>query len=172
MVDHSLSLELEGPAIKAAKDDDTKVNARQWDEWSVNHFKSDSELPVKVCIPNSYCGEKHGRLFDELCALEVHWYRRKVLRSFLFYLRHQHGKGNSFMDSVVVGGERKTFKVSSWVRLQYRFRALSKSKNNRARDKLAAEFKKDLIVGSEAVWRTSQSSWWTWEAGSTLLFWR
>ena len=166
------SFELEGPAVKATKDDDAKVNARQWDEWSVDHFKADPNLPAKVCIPNTFCVEKHGRLFNGLRRLAVRWYRRKVLRSFLTYLRLQHGRGNSFIDSVVVNGSKRAFAVSSWVWLRYCFRALAKSKSTKVRDKVMMEFKKDLIVGSEAVWRTSQALWWSWEAGSTLLFWR
>ena len=62
----SPTLEPAGPSVKAVKDDDAKVNARQWDDWSVNNFRSDPKCPAKVCIPNTYCGEKHGRLFNGL----------------------------------------------------------------------------------------------------------
>ena len=34
------------------------------------------------------------------------------------------------------------------------------------------ELIKDVKVGSDAVSRLAGSSWWTWDAGSTLLFWR
>ena len=147
--------------MKAIKDDNAKVNTRQWDDWLVNNFRPDSNCPAKVCIPDSYCDEKHGRLFNGLRALAVQWYRRQVLRSFLSYLQLQHGKGTSATDSVVLGRKSKTFRVSSWVRRCYKLKALHKPKSSRARDKVLVDFKKDLIVGSEAVWRTSQSSWWT-----------
>ena len=34
------------------------------------------------------------------------------------------------------------------------------------------ELHKDLLVGREAVWRTTQASWWNWEGGSIIYFWR
>ena len=34
------------------------------------------------------------------------------------------------------------------------------------------ELIRDVKVGSDAVSRLAGSSWWPWDAGSTLLFWR
>ena len=39
-------------------------------------------------------------------------------------------------------------------------------------DKGLIELKKDLLVGSEAVWRATQATWWNWDGGSTIYFWR
>ena len=35
-----------------------------------------------------------------------------------------------------------------------------------------SELKKDLVVGKDAIDRAWKSSWWEWDAGSTVLFWR
>ena len=35
-----------------------------------------------------------------------------------------------------------------------------------------AELIKDIKVGGNALGRLAGSSWWSWDAGSTLLFWR
>ena len=35
-----------------------------------------------------------------------------------------------------------------------------------------SELKKDLVVGKDAIDRAWQSSWWEWDAGSTIFFWR
>ena len=34
------------------------------------------------------------------------------------------------------------------------------------------EIEKDVLVGSQAIQQYRNSSWWAWEAGSGLLFWR
>ena len=158
-----------GPSVKAVKHDDAKVNVLQWDEWSVDNF--DQTSTAMVCVPGTYCAD-HVRLFDGLRDLAVRWYRRRVLRSFLSYLRLRHGKDTLVSDSVILSGVTRTFNVPGWVRERYKFKSLPRAKSARGRDNGQEDFKKDLIVGSEAVWRTSQASWWTWEAGSTLLFWR
>ena len=171
MMSNDVERDAKDPSVKAVKHDDAKVDARQWDEWSVNNYKSMSA--AIVCIPNSYCVQNHSRLFDALRGLAVRWYRKKVLRSFLAYLRLQHGNGKTTPASVTVAGKSRAFEVSSWVKARYHhLKSLTKLKGGRTRDKSVDEFRKDLIVGSEAVWRASHSSWWSWEAGSTLMFWR
>ena len=49
-------------------------------------------------------------------------------------------------------------------------RTVSSSKRKSLSNKL--EFRKDLDVGRDAVSRAADSSWWNWDAGSTLFFWR
>ena len=34
------------------------------------------------------------------------------------------------------------------------------------------ELQRDLEVGRDATARAVDSSWWSWDAGSTLFFWR
>ena len=109
LLEADLEQDARGPSIKAVKHDDAKVDSGQWDEWPVNNFESGA--PAMVCIPNTYCFIKHGRLFDGLRNLAVRWYWRKVLRSFLSYLRVYHGNGTSTSTSVSLAGKVRTFNV-------------------------------------------------------------
>ena len=163
--------EIKGPSLKATKNDDAKVNEKQWDVWSVNNFLPDPREEAKICVPGSYCESKHGRLFGGLRILALRWYRRKILRSFLAYLRTQYADNRVYTENLMVGGSLRQCEVSAWVRLRYKFKALIKPKRKQG-DKGLVELKKDLIVGSEAVWRATQSSWWNWDGGSTIYFWR
>ena len=79
--------EVNGPSVKATKNDDAKVNERHWDTWSVDNFQSETGRKPLICVPGSYCEASHGRLFGSLRKLAIRWYRRKILKSFLNYLR-------------------------------------------------------------------------------------
>ena len=160
-----------GPSVKAAKSNDAKVDIQQWDRWSVESFRPRNESPAMVCIPGSYCDARHGRLFDSLRRLALRWYRRNTLRSLLLFLKKQHGRGKEVVDEVDIGGKPRQFRHSAWVRLRYSFRSCSKFRSKK-RNKTLDELRKDLIVGAEVIWRATQASWWNWEAGSTITFWR
>ena len=57
------------------------------------------------------------------------------------------------------------------MKLRYQFKSLSKSKRKRGNHE-HSDFKKDLMVGGEAIWRSSLATWWNWDGGSTIYFWR
>ena len=159
-----------GPSVKATKSDDAKVDPKQWDVWSVNNYRPANGTACLICVAGSYSQHEHGRLFDCLRSLAVRWYRKRTLRSFLKYLREQHG-GRMVEDEVMLEGKSRKFKLSSWVRLRYTFRSITKIRSRKV-DKVTSEFRKDLLVGAEAIWRASQASWWNWDGGSTICFWR
>ena len=160
------------PSVKATKSDDAKVNEKHWDVWSVDNYKPSNGDAAKVCIPGSYCPSKHGRLFNGLRSLAVRWYRKRILKSFLSYLHEQHGGGMFTQETVSSGTTFKAIKVSVWVKLRYKLKALKSRKSKGRGRKDLNEFRKDLLVGREAVWRATLSSWWNWDGGSTIYFWR
>ena len=162
-----------GPSVKATKSDDAEVNERQWDEWSVDSFASVGEESAKVCVAGTYSSKLHGRFFRGLRSLALRWYRKRILRSFLSYLNDQYGGGGSYYETIPLNGRSVTISLPNWIRSRYQMKAVDRSRKRRPR--LAASSKelcKDLLVGREAVWRASQSSWWNWECGSTIYFWR
>ena len=71
---------------------------------------------------------------------------------------------------MVVNGILQKITLSAWVKLRYKFKALIKPKGKQG-DKGLTELKHVLIMGSEAVWRATQSLWWNWDGGSTIYFW-
>ena len=74
VVSSDLSDTNHGPSVKATKNDDTKVNERQWDTWSVDHFRPPKNTEAKVCRPGTYYQVAHGNLFHGLRKLAVTWY--------------------------------------------------------------------------------------------------
>ena len=124
-----------------------------------------------MCIAGSYCEHHHGQLFDCLRGLAVQWYWKRTLRSFLNYLREQNGRGKTSEEVVEIKGRPWKFEFSSWVRQRYGFRLLAKAQSRKL-DRSSTEFQKNLTVGAEAIWRATQASWWNWEAGLTICFWR
>ena len=70
---------------------------------------------------------------------------------------------------LIIAGYPRQFNLSSWVKSRYKFKALVKPKGKQS-DRGMRDFKKDLLVGSEAVWRATQSSWWNWDGGSMIYF--
>ena len=98
-----------GPAVKATKNDDAKVVPKQWDIWSVDNFQPVNSKSGMVCVAGSYCEHQHGHLFDCLQGLAVRWYRKRTLRSFLKYLREQHGRRKTSDDEVEINGRPRKF---------------------------------------------------------------
>ena len=64
-------VESSGPAVKATKNDDAKVDPKQWDIWSVDNFQPVNGKSGMVCVTGSYCEHQHGCLFDCLRGLAV-----------------------------------------------------------------------------------------------------
>ena len=53
-------IEPSGLCVKAAKNDDAKVNIKQWDIWSVDNFEPSNGQSAMVCVAGSYCDRQHG----------------------------------------------------------------------------------------------------------------
>ena len=157
--------------MKAAKNDDAEVNEQQWDVRSVNNYSPRESSPVKICIPGTYNLATHGRLYNGLQYLALRWNHQQILKSLLRYLRVHYGRNKTYEEKIVVAQTPKTVNISTWVKLRYQFRTLDRLKRKQGNHE-HLEFKKDLIVGSEAVWRSILASWWNWDGGSTIYFWR
>ena len=167
---------LQSPDIKAAKNDDAMVDEAAWDRWSVNSFESPPLAPPPlVCIRDTY-GAAHSKLFSHLRNLAHRWYRRRILRSLLSYLDQTHGEGRTDQASVKWLGPdgietQSTYRVSRWLSKVHTLHKKSANQRNSLKGK-SRDLWKDFSVGSEAVDRAVNSSWWTWEEGSTIFFWR
>ena len=144
----------------AARPDDAEADIQDWDKWSVESF-----TPIKDQIPlvcnGVYNQTLHEPLFTSLRKLLIRRYRKNVLQSLLRYLHKQHSKApNSYLTIHCLG---KSIRVSSWV------------KTRRQTSKKAGRYwnlHRDLEVGRDAVTRAAWSTWWNWDVGSTLYFWR
>ena len=66
---------------------------------------------------------------------------------------------------------RRQFQVPEWIHHE-RMPSGSKTKRHNGVLDPAYEFFRDCKVGRDAVRRLANASWWGWDDGSTLLFWR
>ena len=164
------------PDVKAVKSDDAQVDSAQWDLWCVDHFDSSSLTdPPLVCVPGTFCEEKHGRLFTAMRSWMHRLYRRRVVRGLLKYLNKEYDGGNrlveEFVDLEVDGRkQRRKYFVSGWTCRIGNAKGARKRKHGTkvANDDLP----KDLKAGLDCVERTARSDWWNWSDGSRILFWR
>jgi hypothetical protein len=84
-----------------------------------------------------------------------------VLKSLLNYLKKEYFPGNFIRFSVC----NKTERIPIWCTKSHSIKPTKKRK-------FVSEMAKDIEVGREAVGRAANSTWWNWDAGSTLYFWR
>ena len=153
-----------GTRERAACNDDDKAVPEDWDIWTVNNFKQENIKPI-VCT-GSYKDNLHRPFFESLRNLMIRKYRRNVLKSLLGYLKDEYYKGKTFTDKTNVTKDRTlSITLPEWVKHRKPQERLKK------RSKLT-EFWKDLEIGRDAVGRAANSTWWNWDAGSTLFFWR
>ena len=139
----------------------------------MDSFRPRDEEPAKVCISGTYSPEFHGKLFQGLHRLAMQLYRKRILRSFLSYLQIQHGGGRSHLETIMVNQVSRTFSVPNWVKLRYHLKSVGRPKKRKQPGVGGlSKFHKDLIVGREAEWQATQASWWNWDGGSTIYFWR
>ena len=153
---------------RAACNDDAEAVAEDWDVWTVENFSSDKVLQPIICT-GVYMEESHKPFFSSLRDLMMRRYRKNVLKSLLVYLKSEYYSGQTFKDSHTVkcvNGKPKQIELPKWI--VHRQRKLVKAK----RKPKDLELWKDLEVGRDAVGRAANSSWWNWDAGSTLYFWR
>ena len=153
---------------RAACNDDAEAVAEDWDVWMVNNFESTDKVIPIICT-GTYEDKYHRPFFDTLRNLMMRRYRKNVLKSFLKYLKVEYYPNQMFVDTKVVvkkGNESISVSLPKWI--LHRKRKIVKS-----RKKLKnSELWKDLEIGRDAVGRAANSSWWNWDAGSTLYFWR
>ena len=92
----------------------------------------------------------HDQLLESLRELwGMRWFRKRLFSSFCLYMRKKHGM--------------------NWMHLlkQARQKHVSKSTRNEYLDLL-----QDGEKGAEAIRRGVNASWWSWDEGSSLFFWR
>ena len=147
---------------KAACNDEDEAVSEDWDIWLVNNYTSESEKPPLICSGN-YDAERHGKLFEGLRNLLIRRYRKNVLQSFLRYLRLEYYADKNV--KLLIKGHSSPIRVPKWT-----------CQNIHTQSKEVKVFKtelgKDLEVGRDAVGRAANASWWNWDIGSTLFFWR
>ena len=164
-------------------------------------FKESSPSTALVCVPGTYNPETHGRLFDALRALLIRRARRNAFKGLVKYLRLKYGSakvceevtyapressGSKEVCSNASGRRlsrdtgrmiafgpsgKRTYWVHSWVQHKRTSKIPSK-KRRRDGVCLAVELYKDLVVGTDALKRLAFASWWSWDIGSTLFYWR
>lgn len=118
------------------------------EERNLKAVKADNaEVPIKLWnnkIVRGDSNEKQDHALEIIRnTIMIRWYRRSVYKSFLSYMRKTHGKG--------------------WTLKLIRARQQRMTES---------DIFKDGKVGTDALRRILGATWWSWEAGSTLLFWR
>ena len=125
----------------------TDVSASAGDR-NLKAVKSDdAQIPVKLWNNKIVRGISSDEQDEALEVFRntwvIRWYRRHTYRSFIQYMTKCHGR--------------------NWA---YRLACA------RQRNQVTSDLYKDGAVGSDALSRILMATWWTWKAGSTLLFWR
>lgn len=144
----------------AAKRDDAEAEPEEWDRWSVNNFTPNPGDEPLVCT-GIYDTHAHKRLFNAFRDLLARRYRRNVLQSFLKYMRTTHFSGKTFKMKLM--DSNRVINIPLWVK---HIRSSSKGSGK------LWNLHRDCEVGIDAIRRASWSSWWNWDSGSTLYFWR
>ena len=162
---------------KAARNDDAVIETGQWDWYLMRSYNPLYQLkmiqrgrqvntnwelarntkPI-VCITDTPSPE-HLLLFNKLRELLAIRFRRNVVTSFSTYMKSKYGK-HLYPQAISIYQIRKGNKRSNQLRKLFKNQYLS------------VEFSRDYCVGSEAVRRACMSSFWDWDGGSSLFFWR
>ena len=126
----------------------TTTALTQDEERNLKAVKADNaEVPVSLWndrIVRSTATEEQNTALETIRnKVMLRWYRRRVFKSYINYMIKTHGKGWSM-------------KLSA----------------SRCAHEVDTEIHKDGRVGMDALRRILNASWWSWKAGSTLLFWR
>ena len=154
---------------KAACNDEDEADEEDWDIWSVANFAVKQGAKPLVCT-GIYMPKIHQPFFSSLRKLLIRRYRRNVCQSFLRYLRNEYYVKQSIkfeLPTHDIRGKLSTrkIKVAKWTSERNR-------RSNKRNKKICTELEKDLEIGRDAVARAANSSWWNWDNGSTLFFWR
>ena len=82
--------------------------------------------------------------------------------------RHLRSRDEGRLRAFGLSGER-SFRVAEWVTKGCRKLRPRRGRNDRSPE---IELWRDVAVGRDAISRLAKSSWWSWDDGSTLMFWR
>lgn len=138
---------------KAAKSDDAPVPVHLWNSFLFRHHLPHLDFDTEV----------HGpalTVLREKFALRI--YIRNTVRSFFTYLDATYG--HQWWSQLHTTSIKSSVLVAKGHRRGGTIFPLDPKK--------AIELKKDLMVGLEGLRRVVQGSWWDWDFGSTLFFWR
>ena len=131
---------------KASKNDDEAVPVELWD-------RSVLRKRFTWLIYSPKVAKAIRTLRDKLA---YPWYLKLLRRSFVNYLKMKYGEN---------------WMISNWKK--------GNVSRKRKRDgghiephKLYQEFKKDISVGRDILFRAGKNTWWEWDTGSTCNFWR
>ena len=147
---------------RAACPDDKEADAEDWDIWMVENFVDLNSKKEGLVCTGTYDKEAHAPFFEAFRKLLIRRYRKNVLSSFLSYLKSEYYLNK--MVKIYVPTVNKSVKVPKWTVVN----RLGGSGKRREKSELL----KDLEVGRDAVGRAAQATWWNWDGGSTLFFWR
>ena len=120
----------------------------QEEEINLKAVKADNaEVPVRLrndkIVRGSSTYKQDNALEVIRNGIMLRWYRRSVFKSYIRYMTRTHGKGWS----MILSAARQACDFDT-------------------------EIHKDGKIGAESLKRILNASWWTWKAGSKLLFWR
>ena len=134
---------------RVAKSDDTAVPVELWNSVLFEkHFSHILYSPVK-----------HGRALEVLrnkFALRI--YTVNVVTSFFKFIKQRHG--NNWLSRYLT--TRRQMKVTGQKR----------KRGWKAKQERHHVLRNDLAIGMEGLQRVIQGSWWEWNYGSTLFYWR
>ena len=159
--------ELELNDEKAARNDDAEIQTLQWDMYLIRSFANtmtpnkDAAIPRPlICYAGAELTDKHTKLFEGLREIMLRRFRKNVYISFMTFMKSKYGP--DWMSLVVV-----------YHKLSTRQGKLRRELKRYLKDgALSEEFIKDMNCGVEAVERALCASFWDWDEGSSILFWR
>ena len=162
---------------KAARNDDAAIETDQWNWYLIRSYNPTFQLNMlsrtldinetwklrrntqpKICF-TSTPSKQHIHLFDELRKLCSIRFMRNVFRSFSSYMHLKYTKA-LYIKATCIYQTKKGNKRSNQLRKLFNSQYLG------------SEFVQDFCVGSEAVRRACGSTFWDWDQGSSLFFWR
>ena len=128
----------------AAKDDNAVIPVELWNSvlMQSKHFGH-----------ISFCPELHGKKLEVLRESFAHRiYYQNVIKSFNKHLIRTYG--------------------NDWIQTLKNQPSKKRKRNAGSTSPIRDELVMDLRVGLDGIYRAVKSSWWSWDAGSTLFFWR
>ena len=163
---------------KAARNDDAIIETGQWDWYLLRSFNPQLQLEsisryreitkawettanrrAIVCCKTLKPTVDHMNLFNGLRRIIAGKFSQNVFRSFSKFMKTKYG-GQNYLSCIQIFNSYRGNKRTNGLRKLL--------KNQR----LAVEFLRDFETGTEAVKRACRSTFWDWDGGSSLFFWR
>jgi hypothetical protein len=155
---------------KAVKSDDAAIPEYLWEE----HLTADD---VRVWTPSDRVGLP--RAMDLLRARMLRWWKKRVTTSYLVWLKEEHPRLRRKGASVIEGGvdafEDAGGTAKCWWRDRkdgYRWKSGGRQEYQKWWRDRFTESPRDWWSGRDAITRAARTSWWSWDDGSTPLYWR